>query len=220
MPKEITALDDRLYRYLLNNSLNEHPALLRLRKDTEKLPMSVLQIAPEQGQFMALLVRLMAARNILEVGTFTGYSALSMALAMADNGHIDTCDINREWTEIAQTHWRDAGVSERITLHLRPAMQTMEQMLDDGRDESFDLVFIDADKASYAAYYEASLRLLRTGGLVLLDNVLWKGKVADEQVNDPDTKALREVNTLIHNDERVDISMVPIGDGMTLARKR
>ncbi len=220
MPKEITALDERLYRYLLTNSLKEHPALLRLRKDTEKLPMSVLQIAPEQGQFMALLVRLMAARNILEVGTFTGYSALSMALAMAENGHIHTCDINREWTEIAQNHWRAAGVSERITLHLRPAMQTMKQLLEDGRDESFDLVFIDADKASYAAYYEASLRLLRTGGLVLLDNVLWKGKVADEQVNDPDTKALREVNTLIRDDDRVDISMVPIGDGMTLARKR
>ena len=172
------------------------------------------------GQFMALLVKLTGASRILEIGTYTGYSTMAMAQAMPDDGHLISCDINVEWTNSAKKHWQRAGLDERIELRIAPALDTLDSLLAHGQQETFDLVFIDADKGNYCAYYEAALLLLRPGGLALLDNTLWKGKVADDAEQDPDTIAIREVNALIFQDARVDASINPIGDGLTLVRKR
>ena len=213
-------MDERLYEYLLSVSLKEPDVLTRLREETARDPMAILQIPPDQGQLMALLVKLMGAKRILEIGTYMGFSALSMALALPDNGYLLTCDINQDWTDVARRYWEKAGVADRIELRIAPALETMNALLAEGQEQSFDLIFIDADKPNYCAYYEAGLRLLRCGGLVILDNVLWKGRVADEREQDPDTVALRAINTLIYQDQRVDASIIPIGDGMTIARKR
>lgn len=213
-------MDEQLYNYLLSVSLKEPDVLTRLREETARDPMAILQIPPDQGQLMALLVKLMGAKRILEIGTYMGFSALSMALALPDNGYLLTCDINQDWTDVARRYWERAGVADRIELRIAPALETMNALLAEGQEQSFDLIFIDADKPNYCAYYEAGLRLLRCGGLVILDNVLWKGRVADEREQDPDTVALRAINTLIYQDQRVDASIIPIGDGMTIARKR
>lgn len=213
-------MDERLYEYLLSVSLKEPDVLTRLREETARDPMAILQIPPDQGQLMALLVKLMGAKRILEIGTYMGFSALSMALALPENGYLLTCDINQDWTDVARRYWEKAGVADRIELRIAPALETMNALLAEGQEQSFDLIFIDADKPNYCAYYEAGLRLLRRGGLVILDNVLWKGRVADEREQDPDTVALRAINTLIYQDQRVDASIIPIGDGMTIARKR
>jgi predicted O-methyltransferase YrrM len=181
--------------------------------------MAVLQIFPDQGQFMKLIVSLLGARKILEIGTFTGYSAMCMAMALPPDGNLVSCDINKDCTEVAKRHWRNAGLDQLIELRLAPALETLDNLLAAGEEGSYDLVFIDADKGNYIAYYEAALRLLRSGGLVLLDNTLWKGKVADDLEQDPDTTALRAVNVHIYSDERVDSSIVPIGDGLTFVRK-
>ncbi len=179
-----------------------------------------MQISPEQGQFMALLVRLMGARRILEVGTFTGYSALAMALALPADGRLIACDISEKWTAIARRYWRDAGVADRITLCLAPALVTLDGLLRERAGDTFDIVFIDADKQSYTAYYERALDLLHPGGIVLVDNTLWGGAVADASRTDRDTVAIRAFNAALKIDERIDLSLVPIGDGLTLARKR
>ncbi len=179
-----------------------------------------MQIAPEQGQFMAMLVRLMNAQRILEIGTFTGYSALCMALALAPGGRIVTCDISEEWTGVARRYWAEAGVSDRITLRLGPAMATLDGLLSSREGLQFDLAFIDADKANYQGYYERALALARPGGLIIVDNVLWGGSIIDANKEDADTVAIRAFNTRIRDDERVDLSLVPIGDGLTLAMKR
>lgn len=213
-------MDERLYEYLLSVSLKEPDVLTRLREETARDPMAILQIPPDQGQLMALLVKLMGAKRILEIGTYMGFSALSMALALPENGYLLTCDINQDWTDVARRYWEKAGVADRIELRIAPALETMNALLAEGQEQSFDLIFIDADKPNYCAYYEAGLRLLRCGGLVILDNVLWKGRVADEREQDPDTVALRAINTLIYQDQRVDASIIPIGDGMTIAIKR
>jgi predicted O-methyltransferase YrrM len=213
-------LDDNLYRYLLDHSLRETDLLRKLREVTSQEELSRMQIAPEQGQFMALLVELLGAERIIEIGTFTGYSALCMAQALPQNGELICCDTSIEWTDIAQSFWREAGVDERIHLHLAPALDTLDRLLEQGAAGSFDMAFIDADKPNYLNYYERCLRLLRTGGLLLFDNTLWGGAVADPQDRDPDTLAIRELNDALHHDERVGISLVPIGDGLTLARKR
>ncbi len=220
MATKITTMDERLYEYLLSVSLKEPDVLTRLREETARDPMAILQIPPDQGQLMALLVKLMGAKRILEIGTYMGFSALSMALALPENGYLLTCDINQDWTDVARRYWEKAGVADRIELRIAPALETMNALLAEGQEQSFDLIFIDADKPNYCAYYEAGLRLLRCGGLVILDNVLWKGRVADEREQDPDTVALRAINTLIYQDQRVDASIIPIGDGMTIARKR
>lgn len=220
MATKITTMDERLYEYLLSVSLKEPDVLTRLREETARDPMAILQIPPDQGQLMALLVKLMGAKRILEIGTYMGFSALSMALALPENGYLLTCDINQDWTDVARRYWEKAGVADRIELRIAPALETMNALLAEGQEQSFDLIFIDADKPNYCAYYEAGLRLLRRGGLVILDNVLWKGRVADEREQDPDTVALRAINTLIYQDQRVDASIIPIGDGMTIARKR
>jgi predicted O-methyltransferase YrrM len=212
-------IDDRLHAYLLASSLREPASLRALRDETHALPQRNMQISPEQGQFMQLLVELMSAERVVEVGTFTGYSALAMALAMPPSGRIVTCDVSEEFTAIARRHWNDAGVAGKIELRLAPAVQTLDALLGTAAGK-FDLAFIDADKASYDAYYERVLGLLRPGGLCLIDNVLWDGRVADPAVKDADTVAIRALNGKIHGDARVTVSMVPIGDGLTLARKR
>ena len=179
-----------------------------------------MQISPEQGQFMALIARLIGARRCLEVGVFTGYSSLATALALPDDGRIVACDVSEEWTSVARRYWQQAGVTHKIELHLAPATDTLDALMAQGQAGTFDFAFIDADKTNYLAYYERTLALLRAGGLVLIDNTLWSGKVADPEVADADTVALRHFNEVLHRDERVDLSLLPLGDGLTLARKR
>lgn len=212
-------MSDDLYDYLLSISLREHPALKHLRQVTVNLPGARMQIAPEQGQFMQLLVQLMGARRIVEVGTYTGYSSLAMALMLPADGLVLTCDIDKEATAVAQEFWQQAGVAHKIDLRLGAAIDTLQQCLDDGLAGSFDLAFIDADKANYSNYYDMCLSLLRRGGLVVVDNVLWDGKVADRQVQDAQTNAIRALNEKMKNDTRVSLSVIPVADGLALARK-
>ncbi|AOE84359.1 O-methyltransferase [Pseudomonas sp. TCU-HL1] len=209
-------LDDALYSYLLDVSLRESPLLERLRAETAAMPMARWQIAPEQGQFMALLVKLTGARRILEVGTFTGYSALCMATEMPEDGRMLCCDLPGEYNAIAHRYWQEAGVSARIELRLAPALDTLAG-LEAGR---FDLIFIDADKANYPAYLEEALRLARQGGLILFDNVLWSGRVLEAEPDSADTRAIQALNLALKSDPRVDLSLLPVGDGLTLCRKR
>lgn len=209
-------LDDALYGYLLEVSLREAPLLERLRAETAAMPMARWQIAPEQGQFMALLVKLTGARRILEVGTFTGYSALCMAAELPDDGRMICCDLPGDYNAIALRYWREAGLAERIELLLAPALDTLAGL----ESGSFDLIFIDADKANYPAYLEQSLRLARQGGLILFDNVLWSGRVLEAEPDSADTRAIQALNRALKTDPRVDLSMLPLGDGLTLCRKR
>lgn len=209
-----------LYPYLLANSVREDSLLQQLQDETARDPLARMQIAPEQGQFMELIARLIGARRIIEIGTFTGYSSICLARALPDDGQLLCCDIDEHWTGIAQRYWEEAGLSHRIHLRLAPALDTLDALLRDGQHKSFDLVFIDADKENYDAYYEHSLQLLRPGGLIIFDNMLWSGRVADESVQDIDTAALRALNLKLKGDQRVDISLLPMADGITLARKR
>ncbi len=218
--KRTINLDQPLYEYLLEISLREAPILKALREETAADPMQNMQIAPEQGQFMALLAKLIGARRYIEVGVFTGYSSLAVGLALPDDGEIIACDVSEEWTRIAKRYWRQAGLGGRIHLHLAPAKETLQMLLDQGQEESFDFAFIDADKESYADYYELLLRLIRPGGLIVVDNVLWGGAVIDPDKNDADTEAIRQFNRSLLGDARVDLSLVPIGDGLTLALKQ
>ncbi len=219
MSPKITPVDERLARYLEANWLREDSVLRKLRQETRQLEMARMQIAPEQGQFMALLVKLLDARKILEVGTFTGYSSLVMAQAMEDDGRVVCCDLSAEWTAIARKYWQMAGVSDKISLHLGPALETLDNLLKTDK-ASFDLAFIDADKSNYDNYYEKSLVLLKPSGVILLDNVFWGGSVVDSQDQSEDTQAIRQMNEKIHRDPRVDIAVIPLGDGLTIARKR
>ena len=212
-------LDATVYDYLLNHSLREHPAQVALREATRNHPHATMQISPEQGQFMALLIRLIGARRAIEVGVFTGYSALSVALALPDDGKLLACDISDEYARVGVPHWKAAGVAHKIDLQLAPALTTLDARIRGGEQALYDFAFIDADKTSYDSYYERCLTLLRVGGLIAIDNTLWSGKVA-LPVDDADTKALQALNDKLHRDERVDISMLPIGDGLTLVRKR
>ncbi len=209
-----------LYPYLFEHSVRDNPLLKQLREETAQDAMARMQIAPEQGQFMALLVELMQAENIIEVGTFTGYSSLCMALAMGPQGRMICCDINTRWTDTAQRYWHMAGVSERIELRIAPALETLQALIDSGQQEQFDLMFIDADKENYDRYYEAGLQLIRPGGLILIDNVLWGGRVIDPLANDAETQAIRALNKKLHQDERISLSLLPLADGLTLALKR
>jgi len=218
--KEFLTMNKAVYDYMLSVSLKESESLRCLRVETAQNPMSVLQITPDQGQFLSWLVKVLGARNILEIGTFTGYSAMCMAEALPPDGQLITCDVSEEWTDIARTHWRDADLSERIELRLGPAIESMQAMLTSGMQQHFDLVFIDADKGNYSNYFDLGMQLVRTGGLILIDNTLWKGRVADEEVQDADTNAIRELNTHVFGSDQVDISVNAIGDGLTLIRKR
>jgi caffeoyl-CoA O-methyltransferase len=220
MSTRTLTLDDRLSAYLLDNSLREPAVMKALRDETAKHPAAGMQISPEQGQFMQLLVHLTRAKTYLEVGVFTGYSALAVALAMPEDGRIVACDVSEEFTAVARRYWHQAGVADNIDLRLAPAVQTLDALLEDGYANTFDFAFVDADKAGYDAYYERTLRLLRPGGLVAFDNTLWGGAVADPAEQDADTVALRRLNEKLHTDERVFISLLPIGDGLTLVWKR
>ena len=219
-----TEIDDRLYDYILANSLREPEVLRRLREETSGLPHAGMQIGPEQGQFMALLVELIGARRTLEIGTFTGYSALAVALALPADGRVVACDVSEDYTAVARRYWAEAGVSDKIELHLAPALETLDRLLapglGGGQSGSFDFAFIDADKVNYDGYYERVLSLLRPGGLAAIDNVLWDGKVVDAAHGDPDTQAIQALNAKLQQDSRVTISLLPLGDGLTLARKR
>lgn len=212
-------LDPRLYAYLQEHSLREHPVLRELREATAGMKHAGMQISPEQGQFMALLARSVNARRAIEIGVFTGYSSLAVALAMPGDGKLIACDVNEEWTAIAKRHWEKAGVAGRIELRLAPAQRTLDELIAAGESGRFDFAFIDADKSRYAIYYERCLTLLRKGGLIVVDNTLWSGNVADSSVNDEDTRAIRAFNDAVHHDSRVAVSLLPIGDGVTLALK-
>ena len=220
MSTRTLTLDDDTYSYLQGTSLREPPEFRRCRQETAELPMSNMQIAPEQGQFLHMQLKLVDARRAIEIGSFTGYSGLWLASALPSDGCLIACDINKEWTSRARHYWEDAGVMDRIELQLGPAIDTLDDLLDREADGEFDFVFIDADKEMYDAYYERALQLLSPGGLIAIDNVLWNGKVADRSVDDPDTAAIRALNEKVHNDDRIDLSMLPVGDGLTLCRKR
>jgi predicted O-methyltransferase YrrM len=213
-------LTDKLYEYLLDVSLREDKILRRLRGETRKLPFGAMQIGPDQGQFMSLLVKLIGAVKAIEIGTFTGYSSISVARALPARGRLICCDVSEEFTKIARKYWKLAGVDRKITLKLAPATRTLDGLVKAGHSGSFDFAFIDADKANYGKYYERCLKLLRPGGLVAVDNVLWNGAVIDSRKQDVDTKAIRAFNARLKRDKRVEIAMLPIGDGLTLARKR
>lgn len=220
MSKRTLSVTEDIHHYLVEHSVREPEVLARLRGLTGVMPDANMQIGPEQGQFMALLVKLMDARRCVEVGVFTGYSSLAVALALPEDGRIVACDVNEKWTDIARQFWREAGVAHKIELRLQPASRTLEELIADKGAQAFDFAFIDADKTGYAGYYEQVLTLLRPGGLMAIDNTLWSGKVANDAEQDADTAALRAFNDKVHRDERVDVSLVPIGDGLTLVRKR
>lgn len=220
MSNRSITLDDRLQSYMLGVSLREPPILASLRNETAEMPEHNMQIAPEQGQFMALLARLLNVRRYLEVGVFTGYSSLAVALALPQDGKVTGLDLSDHYTRVARRYWEEAGVAERVDLRLGDALESLDQLRDEAATALFDFAFIDADKSNYAAYYEKCLQLVRPGGVIAIDNMLWHGTVADPTVDDPDTEAIRNLNMHLHTDDRIDLSLVPIGDGLTLCRKR
>lgn len=220
MSKKTLNLTDNLYEYLLSVSLRDNPLHKALRDETDTLEWARMQISADQAQFMALLVKLIGARRALEVGTFTGYSALAVAQAMPEDGVVVACDISKEWTSIGKRYWHKAGVAHKIDLRLAPAAETLRGLIAEGHNKSFDFAFIDADKQNLVTYYELCMQLIRPGGLITIDNVLWGGDVANPDNQKDDTVAIREFNQFVHRDERVDISLVAIGDGLTLARKK
>lgn len=220
MSNKTLCITEKLYEYMLSVSLREPEVLRELRLETGLDEQANMQIAPEQGQFMALLVRLLGAKKTLDIGVYTGYSSLCIGLALPQDGRVIACDLNRQWTDIAKRYWHKAGVGDKIDLRLAPARQTLEELLaNKAAAASFDFAFIDADKVNYDIYYEYCLQLIRPGGLIAVDNVLWDGAVAEETVDDVDTEAIRALNSKIHADPRVELSLVPIADGLTLARK-
>jgi predicted O-methyltransferase YrrM len=221
MSNQSIGLSNDLYQYLVANSVREPKILQQLRAETERHPLVNMQISPEQGQLMALLVQLIGAKKCLEVGVFTGYSSLIVALNLPDNGKLVACDVSEEFTSIASKYWQEAGVSDRIELKIAPALETLDRLLANGEAGTFDFAFIDADKNNYAAYYDRCFQLIRQNGLILVDNVLWYGRVADPAMDDDRrTKAIKQLNQQLYHDDRVQISLIPIGDGLTIARKK
>ncbi len=221
MSNAFLALTENLYAYMLNNSLREPDVLRRLREETVATnPHAIMGISPVQGQFMMLLLKLMGATKTLEVGVFTGYSSLCTALSLPPHGHIYACDVSEEWTSVARRYWAEAGVADKVILKLAPAVETLDALLAEGHAGTFDFAFIDADKSNYDHYYERALKLVRKGGLLVFDNMLWYGKVADPSVTDADTVALRALNEKLHHDDRVFASLIGVGDGMNLAIKQ
>lgn len=218
MSNKTICITEKLYEYILSVSLREPEVLKDLRRETALDENSNMQISPEQGQFMALLVKMLGAERTLDIGVYTGYSSLCIAMSIPEKGRVVACDVSREWTDIARRYWRKAGVEDKIELHLVPAKQTLKKLIEEGTT-TFDFAFIDADKKNYDQYYENCLQLIRPGGLIAIDNVLWDGAVADAGNDDADTVAIRALNHKIHTDPRVEISLVPIADGLTLARK-
>ncbi len=213
-------LTPALYDYMLDVSLREHPVLQALREDTSSMPLAMMQVSPEQAQFMQLLIRLINAKNVLELGTFTGYSALAMALALPEDGHLITCDINKEWTRNAPSFWRKANQEKKIELRIAPALETLQQLLNDGRAHTFDFIFIDADKTNYVNYYDLAMQLISPKGLIAIDNVFWEGGVINPQDEGAQTREIRKLNELLKHDSRVHTSLLPIADGLFLVQPR
>ncbi|MEB3224918.1 MAG: class I SAM-dependent methyltransferase [Synechococcus sp.] len=220
MTRSTLNLDDALYNYLLGISLKEHPVLKELREFTAHHQAAQMQIAPEQGQFMAWLVQLMGAKKTLDIGVFTGYSALVVALALSPDGMVIACDRDPRPTAIAQTYWKKAGVAEKIQLHLAPALDTLNNLLENGQAGTFDFAFIDADKGNYLNYFERALALVRVGGVIAIDNILWSGRVANPEDQDKRTEKIRAFNEALYNDTRIALTVLPVADGLTLAHKR
>ena len=219
MSNRTLSIDDRIYDYLCDVSINEPELLRQLREETAQIEYSVMQISPEQGQFMSLLIKLMGAKRAIEIGTFTGYSSICVASAMPEDGKLICCDISPQWTDMAEKYWALAGLENKIDLHIQPAEQTLQMLIDDGAEKSFDFIFIDADKQNYVMYYEMALRLLRKGGIIAIDNTLWSGAVADPDNIEPGTRAIRRFNDMLKDDDRVSQSLLTIGDGLTLILK-
>jgi predicted O-methyltransferase YrrM len=219
MSSDTIELNQSLRDYLINVSVKEPSVLKDLREETLKLDEFQMQISPEQGSFLSLLVKLINAKHTLDIGVFTGYSSLVVALQLPQNGYVTACDTNEEWTEIAQKYWKIAKVEDNIDLHIAPAVETLEKLISNGNEGLYDFSFIDADKINYQHYFEQSLVLVRKGGVIAIDNVLWGGRVLDNSDTEPATRAIREFNSKLYKDDRVAISMIPIGDGLTLAQK-
>ena len=220
MSNRTLMMTGEIQEYLVAHSVREPAILAELRAETAGMPDAQMQIGPEQGQLMALLARLIGARRCIEVGVYTGYSSLAVGLALPDDARILACDVSEEWTSVARRYWQKAGVAHKIDLRLQPAARTLQALIDAGESGRYDFAFVDADKAAYSAYYELRLELLRPGGLMTIDNTLWSGRVADPAEQDANTLALRAFNELVHRDQRIDLSLLPVGDGLTLARKR
>jgi len=220
MFKNTLGLPDPLHDYILDNSLKELPILAELRQETQQHKQARMQISPDQGQLISLLIRLMSARRVLEIGVFTGYSSLTIALALPIDGVLVACDISEEYTAIAKRYWQQAGVQDKIDLRIAPALQTLDSLLESGQAETFDFAFVDADKANYSNYYDRALKLLRPGGLMAIDNVLWSGRVADPQSTDKIVQTMRVFKQKVAQDDRVQVSLLPLGDGITLALKK
>jgi len=220
MSTKTIQMDDTLHACFIEHSLREPEVFRRLREETAKLSESHMQISPEQGQFMRLLIELTGAVKTLEIGTFTGYSALSVASALPDHGRLVACDVSETWTSIGKKYWEEAGVGGKVDLRIGPAAKTLDRLIDAGEGGTFDFAFIDADKTGYDGYYEKCLTLLRAGGLIAVDNTLWHGRIADPSNNDEETVAIRNLLVKARDDERVSSSLIPIGDGLLLARKR
>ncbi len=219
MSNRTLSIDDRTYDYLCDVSVDEPDLLHQLREETAQLEYSAMQISPEQGQFMSLLIKMLGAKRAIEIGTFTGYSSICVASALQEGGKLICCDISPQWTQIAEKYWSLAGLKDKIDLYSQPAEKTLQMLLDDGAEKSFDFVFIDADKQNYVLYYEMALRLLRKGGVIAVDNTLWSGAVADPENTEPGTRAIRRFNEMLKQDERVSKSLLTIGDGLTLILK-
>ena len=220
MSNKTTGISDELAAYVTKVGTREPEVLARLRAETVVLPQHNMQIAPEEGALLAMLAQLMGARHCIEIGTFTGYSSTAVALALPDDARMVCCDVSEEWTSLARKYWEEAGVAGKIELRLGPATDTLDQMLADGQEETYDFAFVDADKTGYDGYYERLLRLVRRGGLIAFDNTLWSGKVLDEESEDNDTRAIQALNSKLASDERIDVCLLPVADGVTLARRR
>ncbi len=220
MSNRTIGLSDELAAYVVEVGSREPEVLARLREETAAIPQHGMQIAPDEGAFLAILVELIGARRCIEVGTFTGYSSTAIALALPEDGQLICCDVSEEWTSLARKYWDEAGVADRIDLRIAPAVETLDRLLADGEEDAFDFAFIDADKPGYDAYYERLLRLVRPGGLIALDNTLWGGEVLNQDTDDESTRAIRALNTKLAGDERITLCLVPVADGVTLARRR
>lgn len=210
----------QLYEYILDKSLREHPVLAALRQETSKMELANMQVAPEQGQFMQFLLRLIQAEYVLELGTFTGYSALAMALALPEHGRLITCDLSEQWTKDARTYWQQAQQAHKIELRIGPALDSLYTLLNDGWQQKFDFIFIDADKTNYLNYYELALKLIKPRGLIAIDNVLWDGKVIEPEETGAQTREIKKLNDHIKNDDRVFVSLLPIADGLFLVQPK
>jgi predicted O-methyltransferase YrrM len=220
MSNKTIGLSDELAAYVVQVGAREPEVLARLREETAALPQHRMQIAAEEGAFLAMLAELTGARRCIEVGTFTGYSSTAVALALPEGGHLVCCDVSEEWTSVARRYWEEAGVADKIDLRIAPAVETLDRLLADGEESTYDFAFIDADKAGYDSYYERLLRLVRPGGLIAIDNTLWAGHVLDEDSDDEDTRAIQALNAKLATDERVSLCLLPVADGVTLARRR